>query len=389
MKKWEDIVKDMMEEPEGALPESVFAEFRARRTAGGAIPRKKRHPLVWAMAAAVAAGFATLLLLRKPVAPEEGVQVIQLSPAVQVQVDDTTDVVPPVTASPRIAQAMSPRFIRQPAIPEPEKVVPSAVPEETVPVIEPEKPDVPETEVVVTEDAPAKPTVDKHIIAESSPFIPQSTREKDVKVNVGSGAFVAVGGLAAILVTQLTGANAYSPDQVLVDATAVIHNTNHLVDEGSYLHRMPVIVGHSTRIPVTEKLGITTGLEYSLYTSQYTNPLLLGSKTQYVHYLGVPVRLDWVFVSGKWLEIYAGAGIKGDFCLGATIAGTTLGRDGPAFRMLGVSGIQFNVTSSLGIYVEPGISWTLPSERRILSTYSSEHPWMFSVAVGARFNLGN
>ena len=27
MRKWEDIIKDKMEEPEGALPESVFAEF--------------------------------------------------------------------------------------------------------------------------------------------------------------------------------------------------------------------------------------------------------------------------------------------------------------------------------------------------------------------------
>ena len=389
MRKWEDIVRVIMEEPEGALQESVFAEFRARRTARGTVIRKKRHPLVWAMAAAVAAGLAAVPLLRKPTAPEDGIQLIQQPPVVQVQVDDTSAVVHPVTAAPLIAQATPPRAFRQPAAPTPVGIVPTDLQDETVPVIEPKELVEPETEKVVTEDAPVEPIVDKHVISDSSPFIPQSTRNKDVKMNVGRGAVIAGGGLAAALVTQLAGANAYSPDQVLANTTDYNHNTTHVVDKGSYLHRVPVIVGLTTRIPVTEKLGITAGLEYSLYTSLYTNPLLLGSNTQYVHYLGIPVRLDWTFVSGKWINIYTGAGIKGDFCFGAAIAGRTLGRDGPAFRMLGVSGIQFNVTSSLGIYVEPGISWTLPSERRILSTYSSEHPWMFSVAVGARFNLGN
>ena len=35
MRKWEDIIKDKLEEADGELPESVFAEFRARR--GGAV----------------------------------------------------------------------------------------------------------------------------------------------------------------------------------------------------------------------------------------------------------------------------------------------------------------------------------------------------------------
>ena len=40
------------------------------------------------------------------------------------------------------------------------------------------------------------------------------------------------------------------------------------------------------------------------------------------------------------------------------------------------------------IVLEPEISRTLPSDRRILSSYSSEHPWMFTVATGVRINLG-
>ena len=51
MRKWEDIVKDKMEEPEGELPESVFAEFQARRDA--AAPAPKRVSPVWLLAPAM------------------------------------------------------------------------------------------------------------------------------------------------------------------------------------------------------------------------------------------------------------------------------------------------------------------------------------------------
>ena len=53
MRQWEDIIKDKMEEPEGALPESVFAEFCARREAASAAPAPKRFPLMWAVVPAV------------------------------------------------------------------------------------------------------------------------------------------------------------------------------------------------------------------------------------------------------------------------------------------------------------------------------------------------
>ena len=150
---------------------------------------------------------------------------------------------------------------------------------------------------------------------------------------------------------------------------------------------MPLVVGLSVKFPITEKIGITTGLEYSLYSSSFSYPF--GEKTQLVHDLGIPVRLDWTFVSGRWADAYLGAGVKGDLCLGATLGGEAIGKDGPAFRLLGAGGIQFNATRNLGLFVEPEVSWTLPSDRRMLSTYSSEHPWMFTVATGVRINLGN
>ena len=80
-------------------------------------------------------------------------------------------------------------------------------------------------------------------------------------------------------------------------------------------------------------------------------------------------------------------GASGDWCVGATLAGKEIPRDGFSFSLLGAGGVQFNMTRHLGLYVEPEISWTLPSEKRVLETYRSAHPFLFSVATGLRINL--
>ena len=55
MRKWEDIVKDKLEEPDGALPESVFDEFHVRFDGAESARTARRFPLVWAIVPALAA----------------------------------------------------------------------------------------------------------------------------------------------------------------------------------------------------------------------------------------------------------------------------------------------------------------------------------------------
>jgi len=50
--------------------------------------------------------------------------------------------------------------------------------------------------------------------------------------------------------------------------------------------------------------------------------------------------------------------------------------------------LKTNITKNIGLYVEPELSWTIPSESRVLETWRSEYPFMFSVATGLRINLG-
>ena len=381
MRKWEDIVKDKLGGYESNLPEDSLAAFHARRAAVGAT-KAKRFPLVWAIVSAIAGGLAAVLLLRKPTIPEEGIQMIPQPVETYSQVDDSVDTVIPLATEPLIAQATR-TIVAQPSLETARSVEPAAntVAEEFL-----EDTPIPESEDIGPEDTPEEPAIDSRpVVQDSSPFLPQPSTEKPaVQVNLGTGGAIAAGGgLLAALATQLARADVSG----LVPGIQVpddINGTNSLVI--AHTHRKPLVVGLSVKFPVSEKIGITTGLEYSLYSSSFWYPT--GVKTQFAHYLGVPVRLDWAFVSSRWLDAYWGAGVKGDLCMGATLDGEAIGKDGPAFRLLGAGGIQFNATRNVGFFVEPEVSWTLQSDRRVLSTYSSEHPWMFTVATGLRINFG-
>ena len=389
MRKWEDIVKDKLEGYESNLPEDSLAAFNARRATAGST-KAKRFPLVWAIVPALAAGLAAVLLLRKPTVPENGIQIIPQPVETYSQVDDSLDTTTPIVATPLIAQATRTKAGRP--MPKTEQ---SKEPAATTVVEEiriPEETHISETEGIGPEDTPEEPATDNRpVMQESSPFVPQpSTEQPALQVKLGTGGAIAAGGgLLAALATQLARAD-LRPLLPRDHDTDGPNNTNSIDIinglETTHSHRMPLVVGLSVKFPITEKIGVTTGLEYSLYSSSFSYPP--GEKTQLVHYLGIPVRLDWTFVSSRWLDAYLGTGVKGDLCLGATMDGQSIGKDGPAFRLLGAGGIQFNATRNFSFFLEPEISWTLPSERRVLSTYSSEHPWMFTVATGVRINLG-
>ena len=393
MRNWEDIVKDKLEEPDGTLPESVFAEFQARRSGAAPAPAARRSPLVWVVATAVAAGLAAILLLRKPSVPEDSIRIVpQPVPTVAVASDSTAvEAEEPLPVRPLIAQAPVPKAAA------PKTVAPKA---EEPEVAEPEivEPEAVRPEIVEPAEEPtgSEPVAAEPAVATTSPFVPQDTPARSVDMHIAPAAgVVAGGGLLAALLAPIAGKGDLMSEQASSYSEPSYGNPldcnppSFLNEVDHFTHAFPFKGGLSVGIPVLERLRITTGLEYSLYQTRvsYTMVEMSGVKKQAAHYLGVPLRLDWTLASNRWLDVYVGGGVSGDWCVGATLAGKEIPRDGFSFSLLGAGGVQFNMTRHLGLYVEPEISWTLPSEKRVLETYRSAHPFLFSVATGLRINL--
>ena len=391
MKKWEDIVRDKMEEPEGALPESVFAEFRARRDAATVVPAPKRFPLVWAIVPAVAAGLAAVLLLRQPPVPEDGIQIIQ-QPSVPVAVlTDSTSVSEQEQTAPLIAQAVTPKAGRPSAI-RPQEANDDATKEGVTTSLE----DEPASTSVnaATEATPKEETAVKESeINPSSPFLSKETEVKTISMKVAPAAgVIAGGGLLAAVAAPLLGAGGsaapvYQEDHSYNGGTVTVPDTPINERIGEAIHYFPLRLGLSASVPISERFSITTGVDYSWYKSSFTYALS-GKKIQNAHYLGIPVRLDWTLASDKWWDIYLGGGLEGDWCVGASLGGNRISKDGFSASLQGAGGIQFKPTKHMGLYLEPQVNWRFTPENPALETYRTAHPLLFSVAAGLRFKIG-
>ena len=387
MRKWEDIIKDKMEEVGDNLPESVFEEFRDRRNGTAPVPVGKRFPLAWAIAPAVAAGLAAVLLLRQPSLPENAVQIVPQPTPPVAEVENAAEVSEPSESVQLIAQTVVKKAIQRPSA-QPQE-------EDEEEGIEEAK----EAEEVVSGDQDLAGKVEKEDYTPT--YNPETSASKTVKVKVAPvTGVIAGGGLIAALTSPIVGAWRNNNDSNPIHNTPDLSNVSvpgpsyqnipeKPVDvlTGEARHSFPVKVGMSMRIPVAKRLDVTTGVDYSMYSSKFTYSLS-GEKTQIARYVGVPVRLDWTFASRRWFEAYIGGGMEGDWCVGATLAGIKIKKDGPTLSLIGAGGMQLNVTRQLGLYVEPQLSWSMPSRARVLDTYRSGNPIAFLTTGGIRFSFG-
>ena len=157
----------------------------------------------------------------------------------------------------------------------------------------------------------------------------------------------------------------------------------------SYNHEIPVSFGVSARVHLTDRLSINTGLNYTRYKSLRTRTFLVTCDNkkdwQYVHYLGIPVRLDYMAVNKKHFNLYFGAGLQMDKCVYAKVGDERLHEKQLLFGVNGAMGLQVNIVPMVGLYFEPEISYAL-NEGSIV-TFRSEEPFVVTVRGGLRFNF--
>ncbi|MBE6238348.1 MAG: PorT family protein [Bacteroidales bacterium] len=157
----------------------------------------------------------------------------------------------------------------------------------------------------------------------------------------------------------------------------------------SYQHEIPVSVGLSARIFLTDRLSVNTGLNYTRYKSLRTRWFAATydqqKDWQYVHYLGVPVRLDYNAVNRKHFNLYFGGGLQMDKCIYATVGEERLHEKQVLFGLNGAMGLQVNIVPMVGLYFEPEVSYAL--NEGSIETFRSDEPFVITVRAGLRFNF--
>lgn len=173
--------------------------------------------------------------------------------------------------------------------------------------------------------------------------------------------------------------------------------------ETKYSHKLPVKFGVSFRYGFNEKLGIESGLTYTLLNSTFTtaagtaNGNTTGKQT--LHYIGIPLNVTYNIIGSKLFNVYASAGGAMEKAVGGYFE-TTGHVDGKRsetnrnslkpkelqWSLNASAGAQVNVLNQLGLYVEPGISYRIPSGCHVRSIYTDKK-LDFSIGFGIRFNF--
>ena len=157
----------------------------------------------------------------------------------------------------------------------------------------------------------------------------------------------------------------------------------------SYQHEIPVSFGISARYFFTDRLSINTGLNYTRYkslrTRHFSGTSRLQKDWQYAHYLGIPVRLDYMAVNKKHFNMYFGAGLQMDKCVYAKVGDERLHEKQLLFGVNGSMGLQVNIVPMVGLYFEPEVTYAL--NKGSIETLRSDEPFVVTVRGGLRFNF--
>lgn len=182
----------------------------------------------------------------------------------------------------------------------------------------------------------------------------------------------------------------------------LVTNKGHLADR-RVRHRLPVHAGASIAYRINDRVSVETGIAYSYLSADIHK----GSDSYYfageqsLHYVGIPVGVRVRAMSWKNFDIYVGAGFEADKCVSGTlkksyvINGQTRddGHESISIRPLQWSvnagaGVQYNISSMVGIYAEPGLSYYFDNGSNIETIYS-EKPLNFNLNIGLRVSFGS
>lgn len=186
-------------------------------------------------------------------------------------------------------------------------------------------------------------------------------------------------------------------------ASAIVYNQPEVQEE--YSHKIPVKVGLTVRYNITGRLGVETGLTYSVLSSSVKtgnsetgNNWSSGSQT--LHYLGIPLNISFNILNSRYVNIYVSGGgmmeksisgsIKTDEYVDGKFARTLTAKISPKglqWSVNAAAGVQANILPQLGFFVEPGVSHHFKNGSRVRSIYTDK-PTDFSLGFGLRYSFG-
>lgn len=177
-----------------------------------------------------------------------------------------------------------------------------------------------------------------------------------------------------------------------------LENTSPAVETKAH-HRQPLRVGAAVRYALNNRWSIDAGLTYARHRSDITRKMgnVVNETQQTLHYLGVPLNVNYRIVGNRRFNVYAAAGVTGEKLLKGKRKTVTQNEDMPdevqtesvkenraQFSVNAAIGAEYKIDDRLSVFAEPGISHYFDNGSELSSIYK-ERPTNFNLNVGLRF----
>ena len=162
---------------------------------------------------------------------------------------------------------------------------------------------------------------------------------------------------------------------------------------GNAKHHAPVSVGLQVAFGIAPRLSLSTGLVYTRTSSDFYPyaPSSSYNVHQVLHYVGIPVGLNYEFWQSGGFHAYVMVGAEADYNVKNDteeegVKKENAKRDRVQFSGKASLGAQYDITPKVGLYIEPGAKYYFDNGSHVENTFKDKK-LNFNLQFGLRFNL--
>ena len=185
-----------------------------------------------------------------------------------------------------------------------------------------------------------------------------------------------------------TAGGIYGEEYLLASYKAIQRN-----QQGKAKHHAPVSVGLQVAFGIAPRLSLSTGLVYTRTSSDFYPYASSSSYNvhQVLHYVGIPVGLNYEFWQSGGFHAYLMAGAEADYNVKNDteeegVKKENAKRDRVQFSGKASLGAQYDITPKVGLYIEPGAKYYFDNGSHVENTFKDKK-LNFNLQFGLRFNL--
>ena len=185
-----------------------------------------------------------------------------------------------------------------------------------------------------------------------------------------------------------TAGGIYGEEYLLASYKAIQRN-----QQGKAKHHAPVSVGLQVAFGIAPRLSLSTGLVYTRTSSDFYPyaPSSNYNVHQVLHYVGIPVGLNYEFWQSGGFHAYVMAGAEADYNVKNDTEEEGVKKENAKRDRVQLSGkaslgAQYDITPKVGLYIEPGAKYYFDNGSHVENTFKDKK-LNFNLQFGLRFNL--